>query len=177
MPLAPTQVEREQFAAVAQTFYDRLNSKDELPLAALALDVVFVQTPKFLDTKGTFHGHDGVREAMRELYEGFDEMQFDPRELIMPTRDHLVFTVQARGVIHGIPNEREVGHRFELRDGLISLMETHWEVSDAIAALGLSEAEAARIATRSARRRPAQPTAVAAHHAAPCARRRASTRR
>jgi ketosteroid isomerase-like protein len=139
-------IQRRLFAAVTRLMYAQFNSSGEFPLWLAAPEIEFVQTPMFLDTKGIFHGHTGVVEAMKELYEGFGEMRFEPLALVMPRRDRAVVVVHARTLSSGVPLERDVGHRYDLEDGYISRMETYWEVSDAYEALGLTEQEADAIA-------------------------------
>ena len=103
-----------------------------------APDVEMVQTDAFIDTTGTFHGREGIDAFFQELYDGFDEMRFDPQTAFW-TRDWLLLLVHAKAMSSGLPMDRTVAHLWEFDGGFVTRHETFMEVADALEAVGLSE--------------------------------------
>ncbi len=97
---------------------------------------------EFPDLAGPYHGHDGVRRYIEQLFEVFEEYRMVPEEFIDAGDDQvLVFSREGgRGIGSGAEVETHpTAHLWTIRDGKAIRMESYWERSDALEAAGLRE--------------------------------------
>ena len=92
------------------------------------------------DFEAVFHGHDGYRKLWRRWLDAFEDLRFDPEE-ILDLGDKLLVTARVRG--HGsgsgVPVTQPVFQLFELRRGLVVRQEDFLDHSEALEAAGLRE--------------------------------------
>jgi ketosteroid isomerase-like protein len=92
------------------------------------------------DFEAVFHGHDGYLMMWRRQVDAFEDLRFDPEE-ILDLGDKLLVTAQVRG--HGsgsgVPVTQPVFQLFELRRGLVVRQEDFLDRSEALEAAGLRE--------------------------------------
>jgi ketosteroid isomerase-like protein len=92
------------------------------------------------DLESVFYGHDGYLELWRYWLEAFDDIRWDPEE-ILDFGDRLLVTTQQRG--HGSGSGVAVSHQvfqlFTFRRGLVIRQEDFLDRSKALEAAGLSE--------------------------------------
>ena len=89
----------------------------------------------------TYRGRDGVRKSFEELYEGFDKLGFDVKELI-DAGDHIIALgwMTARGRSTGVEAKLPLAVVFTAgRDGKLIRYESFRNRQEALEAVGLSE--------------------------------------
>ena len=90
------------------------------------------------DFEAVFHGHDGYLTMWRRQVDAFEDLRFDPEE-ILDLGDKLLVTAQVRG--HGsgsgVPVSQPVFQLYELRRGLVVAQEDFLDRSEALEAAGL----------------------------------------
>jgi ketosteroid isomerase-like protein len=117
---------------------ERLTSPEQL--AFFDPDVEIHQSESLLGTQGTFHGHDGLGRAARELLEAFSEGQFVPKRLV-DAGDRVVATVEFRaiGKEGGVRISETASHVWTLKDGRVVAWQVYLDPAEALEAAGLSE--------------------------------------
>jgi ketosteroid isomerase-like protein len=92
------------------------------------------------DFEAVFHGHDGYRKLWRRWLDAFEDLRFDPEE-ILDLGDQLLVTAQQRGhgLGSGVPVRQPVFQLFKFRRGLVVSQEDFLDRSDALEAAGLRE--------------------------------------
>ena len=85
-------------------------------------------------------GHDGFRKFWRQALEAFDDIRFDPEE-ILDLGDRMLVTVQisGHGTGSGVPMNETVFQLFTYRRGLIVRQDDFSDRAQALEAAGLSE--------------------------------------
>jgi ketosteroid isomerase-like protein len=115
--------------------YQTYNEGD-VDFALFHPQLCIVQTSNLIGTAGTFRGHDGLRRAIDELNEGFEDVRFEPEgyEDLDDGRMLVECRFIGRGRRSGIELDSEVWHIWTFRDGLLHLMEVHPSRARALAA-------------------------------------------
>jgi ketosteroid isomerase-like protein len=92
------------------------------------------------DFVGHHHGHAGYREAWRKLLEAFEDLSWEPDELI-DLGDVVVAATQwtGHGTGSGAPVRQLLFHVYTLRRGLVVKQEDFADRREALEATGLSE--------------------------------------
>ena len=125
--------------------YAEFNARGEVPVELFHEDVVYEQPDLILDTE-TYHGHDGLREALADMHSSFESLQLVPTDLLYDCGGRIVVRVQAlaRGLGSGAEVEGRFFHVWWMRDGKIAHGKVFLRRSDAIdAAVGESRLLAA----------------------------------
>jgi ketosteroid isomerase-like protein len=124
---------------IVRRFFDALDRHDESALLELIHpDIVF--TSLIVEVEGGFHGHEGVRLYLSELFKAFPDFRIEVDE-IRHTGDGAVVKVRASasgaasGVATGLTNWQAV----TLRDGKAVWWAFFRTESEALEAVGLSE--------------------------------------
>jgi ketosteroid isomerase-like protein len=93
------------------------------------------------DFVGDHHGHAGYREAWRKLLEAFDDLTWEPEELIDPGGNCLIIATRwsGHGAGSGVPVDQLLFQVYTLRRGLVIRQEDFTDRDKALAAAGLSE--------------------------------------
>jgi ketosteroid isomerase-like protein len=97
---------------------------------------------EFPDLAEPFFGHEGVQRYMIKLSEVFDDYRMVAEEFIDAGGDQvLVFAREGgRGKGSGVEvRTHPTAHLYTIRDGKAIRMQSYWERSDALDAVGLSD--------------------------------------
>jgi ketosteroid isomerase-like protein len=92
------------------------------------------------DYAGRHHGHAGYREAWRRLLEAFDDLTWEPEELI-DAGDRLIIVNRwsGHGAGSGVPVNQLMFQVYTLRRGLVVKQEDFADRGEALEAVGLRE--------------------------------------
>jgi ketosteroid isomerase-like protein len=92
------------------------------------------------DYAGHHHGHEGYREAWRRLLEAFEDLRWEPEELI-DAGDGLISVNRwsGHGAGSGVPVNQLMFQVYTLRRGLVVKQEDFAERGEALEAAGLRE--------------------------------------
>ena len=133
---------------MSQTNADRLragletfNRTGEIESTLYAPDVEIRQASSIIDTAGTFSGLEGMREALGELREAFDDLSFEAEKFIeAPASKSVVFIrVRGRGRGSGAKLENTIGWVLTFREEQVVRIVVYEDPAEALAAAGLSE--------------------------------------
>jgi ketosteroid isomerase-like protein len=126
-----------------QRGYAALNRRDyEVVLMRSDLDVEYRPSSDLMppDLEAVFYGHDGYRKLWRRWFEAFEDMQFDPEEILV-CGDRLLVVAQQRG--HGsgsgVALSQQVFQLFTIRRGLSISQEDFTDRNEALEAAGRRE--------------------------------------
>ncbi|MDX6699342.1 MAG: hypothetical protein QOE65_2739 [Solirubrobacteraceae bacterium] len=130
MPEPPVEVVRRILAAW---------NEGDLGVELFDPGVEMRQYQQVFDTAGEFHGHAGLAESARELFRGFRDIQWKPREFIPAPGGRVVVpvSIHAIGRASGAPVHAEAVHLWTVRDGLAVRWTAYEELDEARAAAGL----------------------------------------
>jgi ketosteroid isomerase-like protein len=120
---------------------EHFNLTGEIEASALASDVEFRQAPSIIDTAGTFQGLDGMRDALHELQEAFEDLRFEPEQILeSATGDLVVFIrVHGRGKGSGMVLNNEIAWLAAVRHARVARITVYEERQVALEAAGLAE--------------------------------------
>ena len=92
------------------------------------------------DLEAVFYGHDGYRKLWRRWFDAFEDLRWDPEE-ILDFGERLLVTAQLRG--HGsgsgVAVSQQVFQLFEIRRGVSISQEDFTDHDEALQAAGLRE--------------------------------------
>jgi ketosteroid isomerase-like protein len=116
------------------------NRTGEINPDFLAPDFEMHQASSIVDTAGVFRGPNGLRDALRELEEAFEELSFQAEGLIeAPEGEIVVFIrVKGRGRGSGIEIDNRIAWVWTFRDDRASRLVVYEERDEALEAVGLS---------------------------------------
>ncbi|MEJ7789331.1 MAG: nuclear transport factor 2 family protein [Thermoleophilaceae bacterium] len=136
---AGSRLRRTLMARLFGWSYRRFNTTGKVPSAVFCPKAELTQTGALIDTAGTFHGRDGVDQALAELREAFEGVRFEPERVAELPDDRFLYMVrfQASGRASGVSIDRIVGHLFEVQGGCAARWGIYWEESDALKAAGM----------------------------------------
>ena len=123
-----------------QAFNDR--DWDAVPVL-FTDDVVWRLIGGFADVLGTeFSGHEGLRRLLNEWI-GTLGLRVE-MEAVLEANDRVVVITRVMGTggASGVPTTVRAGNVFFFRDGKISAVDSYYEASEALEAVGLSEQDA-----------------------------------
>jgi len=88
-------------------------------------------------------GHDKVRELLAAFRSGFEQVTFEPEEMIADEGDVVVFKVRfrGRGSISGIEVDRTLYYVFEVRDDLLQRIRPFDDPDQALRAAGIAQTD------------------------------------
>jgi ketosteroid isomerase-like protein len=94
-----------------------------------------------LPDSATYRGHDGVAKLFAEWWESFDDLRFDPEELIDAGDDVVIAVLQLSGRIRGSGEEVKMPetHVWTMRDGKGVDCREYPTKAEALKAVGLDE--------------------------------------
>ena len=98
--------------------------------------------PEFPDLAEPHYGHEGVRRYMEKLSEAIEDYRMTPEEFIDAGGDQVLVFSREGGRGRGSGAEVQThptAHLWTLRDGKAVRMQSYWERSDALEAVGLRE--------------------------------------
>ena len=126
---------------VVRELYEAFN-RGELDAYLWMLDPDFVwQGPQEIsDLAGTYRGAEGVRRYLSELMEVFNDYRMVPEEFIDAGGEQVLVLARegGRGKGSGIAVQTNpTGHLWTIRDGRPARLESYWERTNALRAVGL----------------------------------------
>jgi ketosteroid isomerase-like protein len=85
-----------------------------------------------------FHGHEGVEQWFADVAETFDEVEQTVERCIDVDEERTISVVhfRGRGKGSGIEIDQEIASIWTIRDGLVTRVETHPTLEEALAATG-----------------------------------------
>jgi uncharacterized protein len=126
---------------IVRRFYEQFNSSGAPDFGLLDPEIVWYQPDEIAGGRGIYRGHGGVRLAIGEMHDTFDEFRSVPEKLIDAGDDRVVVLARHAGVGRGsgAPFDQRVGHVWTLRDGKLIEWRAYLDQSEALEAVGLSE--------------------------------------
>ena len=126
---------------VVRELYEAFN-RGELDAYLWMLDPDFVwQGPQEIpDLAGTYRGAEGVRRYLSELMQVFNDYRMVPEEFIDAGGEQVLVLARegGRGKGSGIAVQTNpTGHLWTVRDGRPARLESYWERTNALRAVGL----------------------------------------
>jgi ketosteroid isomerase-like protein len=117
-----------------------LLSRGTIDVELLAADFELVQASSIIDSAGVFRGRDAVREAIAEVQDSFDELEFAPEEIIDVGDGQLLVLVHVngRGRGSGLAVDDHIAHLWTFRDDKAVRLLIYEEQADALKAVGPS---------------------------------------
>jgi ketosteroid isomerase-like protein len=109
--------------------------------ALLAPDFELHQSPSIIDTDGIFRGRTAFRDVQVELAESFEDMSWEPEQIIEAPGGEIVVLVRAlgRGRGSGIEIDNHIAHVWSFRGHTSVRMVVYEEQAEALKAVGLDE--------------------------------------
>ena len=82
----------------------------------------------------TYHGREGVQQALASSDESFDEFTLAPTDMIGVGTRHVVVVLRmtGRGRGSGVPVEEEIAHLWTVEDGKAVAMQVYSDPQDAL---------------------------------------------
>ena len=101
-------------------------------LAMIDPDVVVRDRPESPDP-GTYHGHQGVQQALAASDETFEGFELEPEEFI-GEGDYVVVVLMMRGTGRGsgVTVEERIAHQWKVRDGKAVELQVYSDPDDAL---------------------------------------------
>ena len=101
-------------------------------LDLIAPDVVVRDRPESPDP-GTYHGHQGVQQALAASDETFEGFELEPEEFI-GEGDYVVVVLMMRGTGRGsgVTVEERIAHQWKVRDGKAVELQVYSDPDDAL---------------------------------------------
>jgi len=124
---------------IVRALYDAFERGDrEAPFGSYAADIEVDWSHGTFG--GIYRGHDGVREAFRDLRTAFSSMSFTPEELV-GVGDRVLATVRERytGRGSGVAVDRLHYAVWTLRNGEVTGQRSYLDKGEALEAVGLPE--------------------------------------
>jgi hypothetical protein len=100
-------------------------------------EIVMHDRPESPDA-GTYHGHAGALEALRQTDDFFDDVEMAPEEM-HESGDQIVvvLTLRGRGRESGVPVEERIAHLWTVREGRALALRAFTDPGDALRAAGI----------------------------------------
>lgn len=116
--------------------YDEFNATGDVPLDLFDPEVEYEQ-PELVIGTGTYYGHGGLRQALREMLSSFETFEMRPTDLVYDCGENIVMRVQIKACGKG--SGAEVGgrifHVWTVRGGRIVRGRVFLDRSEAIDAV------------------------------------------
>jgi ketosteroid isomerase-like protein len=122
--------------------FEAFNSRDMRRILALAHpDFEAIVPPELSAEPDTYRGHDGIRRYFQSFQDAMDEIRFQPERFWCAGESVVtVVRVTAKGRQTAIPVEQRIAQVWTIRDGKAIRVRTHASLSEALEAVGLSDA-------------------------------------
>jgi ketosteroid isomerase-like protein len=129
----PDALVRQNVDAIKQTYEAVGQGRfEEGMLDIVDPDVVIRDRPESPDPR-TYHGHDGVRQALEASDESFEAFELHPEEFIAEG-DYVIVVLTMRGTGRGsgVTVEDRIAHQWRIRDGKAVALQVYSEPDDAV---------------------------------------------
>jgi uncharacterized protein len=126
----------EQNVATMRAAYEAIGREGIDGAAAWELiseDIVIRDRPEAPDPQ-TYHGREGVREALAASDDSFEEFTLQPVDMIGVGDHHVVVVLRmaGRGRGSGVPVEEEIAHLWTVESGKAVAMQVYSDAQDAL---------------------------------------------
>jgi ketosteroid isomerase-like protein len=123
---------RQNVEAIREAYTTMGRANLDEMLGLVHPDVVVRDRPESPDPR-TYHGHEGVRQALASSDESFEGFELHPEEFI-GEGDYVVVVLTMRGTGRGsgITVEERIAHQWKLRDGRAVSMQVYSHPEDAL---------------------------------------------
>ena len=124
-----------------RAFYDAVNRRDfDDALRYMDPEIDLYPGVTGVDVSRRYHGHDGVRQFLETITEGFD-LTVVPEEMIEAPGDRVLAVEHwySRGQMKGFEVDLKLTDVYAFRDGLIVRGDGFRDKAEALEAAGLSE--------------------------------------
>ena len=130
----------ERNIEIVREGYEHFNRTGSPPFHILDERVVLRESEAAIVGGEVFEGHEGVRAALGQLSDAFDDLRFDV-ERVFDSGDTVVCFVKltGKGSASEVPVEIQFAHLLKLRDGRITEWQVHQSREEALEAAGLAE--------------------------------------
>jgi ketosteroid isomerase-like protein len=129
-------------AEVVRRWWDGLN-KTGLPPLSLCDERIEIRNPHDFPVRGSFRGHQGVRDWCEEVWGAFDDVSVEVDEVIAVPDDGetVLMFLRALGTAHHTRIEFDFPWAaiWTIRDGQLLLAQGYLDRAEALEAAGLSE--------------------------------------
>lgn len=125
---------------IVRRMYDSFARRDfEGVFSCLHPEIVFSQ-PAMEPGAGTYHGHEGVNEAMNKWAGAWDDYRVEAEELT-DLGDHVLARTRhyGRGKGSGVEVQQQIFQLLTLRDGKIVRMRMYYDEAEALEVAGQRE--------------------------------------
>jgi ketosteroid isomerase-like protein len=135
MAVAEPVAERPALERICDAYHE-FNATGEVPLELFDPAVEYEQ-PDFVIGTDTYYGHDGLRQALREMLSSFDTFEMLPTDLVYDCGDSIVIRVQvtARGKGSGAEVGGRIFHVWTMRGNKVVRGRVFLERAEAIDAV------------------------------------------
>jgi ketosteroid isomerase-like protein len=129
-----------QNVEIVRRIYETWNSGD-LGLELFDQSFEMHQSATLLDSASVFRGHDGLLQAVKELFTGLRDLSWKADDFIEALDDQVVvpFRFRARGRTKRVPVDISLVHVWTLRDDLAIRCDTYEDLAKALEAVGLRQ--------------------------------------
>ena len=119
---------RQAYEAIGRDGLDSVAAWD-----LISADIVIRDRPEAPDPQ-TYHGREGVRQALATSDESFEEFTMRPVDMIEVGDRHVVVVLMmsGRGRGSGVPVEEEIAHLWTLEDGTAVAMQVYSDPQAAV---------------------------------------------
>jgi ketosteroid isomerase-like protein len=133
---------RENVELVRRGIYEPYAEGGEFAFNFLDPEIEWLGPREFPDLAEPHYGHDGVRRYLDKLSEAIEDYRMVPEEFIDAGADQVLVFSREGGRGRGSGAEVQThptAHLWRLRNGKAIRMQSYWERSDALEAVGLRE--------------------------------------
>ena len=119
---------REAYEAIGKEGLDAVAGWE-----VIAEDVLIRDRPEAPDPQ-TYHGPEGVREAIASADDSFEEFTMTPVDMIGVGDHHVVVVLRmsGRGRGSGVPVEETIAHQWTVRDGKAIVLQVYSDPDEAV---------------------------------------------
>jgi ketosteroid isomerase-like protein len=118
---------------------EEFNRTGAIPSGFYAPDFELHQASSIVDTKGVFRGADAATESLTELTDSFEDLTFEPEEILEAPGGEVVVLIhtRGRGRASGMEIDNHIAWVWTFRDGLAVRMVVYEDPDEALAAVGI----------------------------------------
>jgi ketosteroid isomerase-like protein len=129
----------DRLRAALETF----RQSGEIPVEYFAEDFELHQSSSIVDTAGVFHGTSASQASLDELGESFEDLSFEPEQIIEAPGGEIVVLIhaRARGRASGLELDNHIAWVWTFRKGKAVRLVVYEEPGDALEAVGLPRAD------------------------------------
>ncbi len=131
--------EQQQNIDRLRSAIEAFNRTGELDAANIAPDFEVHQASSIIDTAGVFHGVEGMRQSLAEIEGAFEDVSYEPEQILEAPGGEFVVLIRARGrgKGSGIELDNEIAWVWTYRAGKAIRLEVYEDRAEALAAVDI----------------------------------------